>query len=423
MKCSIITIGTEILFGDILNTNVKYLSRELIDMGINVYYHYTVGDNESRLKELLEEALSHSDIVVTTGGLGPTEDDLTKETICQVVGDELAVDEKAYDKMMHRAQKRGKMPTPNNLKMVEVPSRSKVLENKVGAAPGFIAQSEDGRLIMALPGPPREMVSTFDSAREYLSKFGSKKVYSRMVRTFGIGESALETLLIDYVHGQTNPTLATYANAGECSLRIASSGKDGKSGEEVVAEEIKAIWPLIGNYVFSLDDEDFNKVVVGALRKEGLTVASAESMTGGGFASAITDIEGSSRVIGSSFVNYSNESKLALGVREETIEKHTVYSEEVAMEMAKCTRERAGVDIGVSISGVAGPRDEGDVAAGTMYIGISTPDGTKAEKHITGSSDRFANRRYAVLAMLNAVYNAIYVKIFPHRENLLTDID
>ena len=408
MKTSILAVGTELLFGQTVNTNAAYLSEKLNLMGFDVMYHFVVGDNPARLKEKLADAFTDTDLVILTGGLGPTQDDLTKEMVAEYMGVEMHLDERVVDDLNAIFAKRGGNMPENNMKQAYLPDGCTPFYNASGTAPGF-ALEKDGKVAICLPGPPREMKWLFENGvRDYLEKFMEKKMVYRVIRTIGIGESDLEMLLMPLIDGQTDPTIATYAKEGECTLRVASQRDSEEEASAAVDEMTERVRKLAGEYIYSLENEELNEVVVRILKEKGLTIASSESCTGGMFAAAITDVAGASDVISSSYVTYSNESKIKeLGVPAETIERFGVVSKETAEAMAAGTKKRSGADIAVSITGFAGPESDPGYEAGEAYIGYAVGD---IKGHIeihTSRNFRTWNRRYFTLMMLRAVYMLI----------------
>ena len=331
MKTSIIAVGTELLFGQTVNTNATYLSDKLNHMGFDVMYHFVVGDNPQRLKEKLAEAFRDTDLVLLTGGLGPTQDDLTKEMVAEYMGADMYRDERVIEDLKGFFEKRGRSMAENNLKQAMLPVGCTPFYNASGTAPGF-ALSKDGKTAICFPGPPREMTWLFENGvKQYLEQFMEKKMFYRVIRTIGIGESDLETLLLPLIDGQTDPTVATYAKEGECTVRVASQRDTEEEAAKATEDMISRIKDLAGDYIYSCDDEDLNEVVVRILREKGLTIASAESCTGGLFASSITDVPGASEVLSSSYITYSADSKIKeLGVPAELISRCGVVSAEVA---------------------------------------------------------------------------------------------
>lgn len=405
MKTAILSIGTELLFGQITNTNTVYLSQKLNMLGYDVMYHYTVGDNPERVRDMIRLAFQDCDLVITTGGLGPTQDDLTKEMVCQVMGDELVMMDEVMAELEEYFEKLGRPMTENNKKQAYVPSRARVFINHEGSAPGF-ALEKDGKYVICMPGPPREMTSMFeDSVMPYLQSMSEDVIYYRMLRAFGIGESALETKLLDLIDDQTDPTLATYAKEGECSLRIASKRKTEAEAREAVDEMVEKVKERVGEFIYSCDDEELVQVVCRKLMEKGLTLSSAESCTGGKFAAAVTDIPGISAVFQRGLVTYSNQAKMdELGVKAETLEKYGAVSEETAMEMVEGLRRVSGSDVCVSVTGIAGPGGGSDAKpVGLVYIGFVYGDKKLCRKLQTGDDSRQWNRQYSLLSMLDII--------------------
>ncbi len=405
MKTAILTVGTEILFGQITNTNTVYLSRQLNMMGHDVMYHYTVGDNPERVAEMIELAFKDCDIVLTTGGLGPTQDDLTKEVACSVMGDKLVMMDDELDYLVKYFKNLGREMTENNKKQAVLPSRAKIFHNDAGTAPGF-ALEKDGKYIICMPGPPREMNRMFEkSVAPFLQSMSEDVIYYRMIRTFGIGESKLETDLLDLIDGQTDPTLATYAKEGEACLRIASKRKTREEAETAVNDMLEKVKERIGEYIYSCDDEDLVQVVCRKLMEKGLTISSAESCTGGMFAAALTDTAGISACFNRGLVTYSNEAKMQeLGVKAETLEKYGAVSEETAMEMAEGLKKVSGSDICVSVTGVAGPGGGTlEKPVGLVYIGFIDGDKKLCRRVLMKNVSRKWNRNYSMLNMLDIV--------------------
>ena len=405
MKTSIIAVGTELLFGQTVNTNAAYLSDKLNHMGFDVMYHFVVGDNPRRLKEKLAEAFRDTDLVLLTGGLGPTQDDLTKEMVAEYMGADMYRDERVIEDLKGFFEKRGRSMAENNLKQAMLPVGCTPFYNASGTAPGF-ALSKDGKTAVCFPGPPREMTWLFENGvKQYLEQFMEKKMFYRVIRTIGIGESDLETLLLPLIDGQTDPTVATYAKEGECTVRVASQRDTEEEAAKATEDMISKIKDLAGDYIYSCDDEDLNEVVVRILREKGLTIASAESCTGGLFASSITDVPGASEVLSSSYITYSADSKIKeLGVPAELISRCGVVSAEVAECMAKGAKERSGADIAVSVTGYAGPDADPGHNAGEAFIGYAIGDETGHYVIQTSRNIRVWNRRYFTLRMLRAVY-------------------
>ena len=409
MKSAILSVGTELLFGQITNTNTVFLSQQLNMMGFDVMYHYTVGDNPARVAEMMRLAFEDCDLILTTGGLGPTQDDLTKEVACEVMGDELVMMGDVLEELEEMFRRRGWSMTENNKKQAVMPSRAVVFRNDAGTAPGFSLE-KDGKYIICMPGPPREMTRMFErSVRPFLESLSDEVIYYRMVRTFGIGESTLETELLDLIDGQTDPTLATYAKEGECALRIASKRETLEEARQAVDEMLERVKARVGEYIYSCDDEELVQVVCGKLMEKGLSISSAESCTGGLFAARLTEVAGISACFDRSLVTYSNEAKMAeLGVKASTLEKYGAVSRETAVEMAEGLYEASGSDICISVTGIAGPgggTDEKPV--GLIYIGLRHNGEVTCRELRTGTDVRRRNRNYALLNMLDMVNKVV----------------
>ncbi|MBQ1489610.1 MAG: competence/damage-inducible protein A [Eubacterium sp.] len=409
MKCAILSVGTELLFGQITNTNTVYLSQQMNLLGIDVLYHYTVGDNDGRLEEILNLALSDCDLILTTGGLGPTEDDMTKETVCRVMGDTLVRHEPSMQALLDHAKKRGRVMTENNYKQAMMPSRAVVFDNDKGTAPGF-ALEKDGKYILCMPGPPREMTRMFQRrALPFLKQFQKDVIYYRTLRLFGKGESSLETDLLDLIDEQTDPTIATYAKEGECQVRIASKAPTRAQAEAAVDAMAEKIRERVGEFIYSENDEELADVVGKYLIEKGVTISCAESCTGGMFASDLISVPGISDVFERGLVTYTWRAKEEeLGVRHETLENYTAFSPEVAREMAEGLWKKTGSRICISVTGIAGPGGgDADNPPGSAYIGLSV-DG-ECTVHFQRGRDinRHWNRHYLVLTMLDLVRRAV----------------
>jgi len=374
MNCEILAVGTELLMGEIVNSDAQMISRGLNEHGFNVYWHTVVGDNPVRLREALETAKSRADVLITTGGLGPTADDLTKETVAEVFGRPLQMDQAQLVRLKERM---GPQMTPNNEKQAMLPEGCTVLVNDWGTAPGCAFEA-DGCHVIMLPGPPRECTPMFrQRALPYLETLCGGVIGSRYVKIFGQGESSVEYLTRPLADSLKDVTMAPYAKEGECELRITARA-DSKEAAlalcDPVVEQVKA---LLGDKVYGVDVSSLEEVVVEGLKARKMTIACAESCTGGLIAKRITDISGASEVFGYGCVTYWNEAKMGLlGVSPETIEQYTEVSAQCALEMARGVRKLAGADIGISTTGYAGPTggtEENPV--GTVYIGLSWAGG------------------------------------------------
>lgn len=378
MKAEILAVGTELLMGQIVNTNAQYISSKMPEAGVGVYYHSVVGDNPDRLEDSLKLALERCDIVITTGGLGPTQDDLTKETISRVCGKKLVIHEESLNKIKNYFSRLGRQMTPNNEKQAYMPEGCIVLKNNNGTAPGCIIEMGEKAVIM-LPGPPVEMKPMFlDYVMPYFKNKGAYSLESVILRVFGIGESAMETKIMDLIDGQTNPTIATYAKEGEVTIRVTASVPMGQSAEQILMPVVNEIKRRTGENLYSDKDETLDSVAAGLLLENNITIATAESCTGGLISEMLTDVPGISKVFMGGAVTYSNEAKMEyLGVKEQTLKAYGAVSRETAAEMAEGIRKRLKTDIGISVTGIAGPgggTDEKPV--GLVYVGLSGDGGT-----------------------------------------------
>lgn len=405
MKTAILSVGTEILFGQIVNTNTVYLSQQMNMLGFDVMYHYTVGDNPKRVEEMIDLAFQDCDLILTTGGLGPTQDDLTKEVACKALDDELVMMDDVLEEIEKYFQTLGREMTENNKKQAIMPSRATVFHNDAGTAPGF-ALEKDGKYIVCMPGPPREMTRMFQkSVVPFLQRMSQGSLYYRQIRFFGIGESMLETKLMDLIDNQTDPTLATYAKEGECSLRIASKRDSEEEAKQAVDEMLEQVKERVGHYIYSCDNEELAQVVACKLMDKGLSLSSAESCTGGMFASTMTDIPGISQCFDRGLVTYSNQAKMEeLGVRAETLEKFGAVSEETALEMVEGLQRVSSSDVCISVTGIAGPGGgTEEKPVGLVYIGFAYGDKKLCKKIQMRNVNRNWNRHYALLCMLNVI--------------------
>ncbi|MGN1032525.1 MAG: competence/damage-inducible protein A [Intestinibacter sp.] len=372
MKAEIITVGTEILLGDILNTNCRYLSRELAAMGIEMYYQITVGDNEARLLSTLEESLNRSDIVICTGGLGPTEDDITKEVCAKYFGYDLVLHQPSLDAMMERLKYVNGEPTKNNMKQAYLPKEAYILKNDHGTAPGCIME-KNGKIIVVLPGPPKEMEPMFENyAKPYLSKLTDEVIESEVLRVIGVGESRVENDILDIIDTQTNPTIATYAKGYECTLRITAKAKTSEEAKALIKPMSDEMKRRFGQSLYATGETSIEEVVAKMLVDKNLTIAVAESCTGGLVSSELVSYPGISSVFMEGCVTYSNEAKMkTLGVKQETLDTYGAVSSQCAEEMAIGVAKRYNTNIGISTTGIAGPdggTDEKPV--GLVYFGF-----------------------------------------------------
>lgn len=403
MHAEVISVGTEILLGQITDTNSTFISQRLAELGIDVYFKTVVGDNEKRLLQALEIASGRSDMVILSGGLGPTKDDLTKQTVAKFLNCGLLTDKNALEYIEEYYRQNNRKMTDNNLLQAKYLEGSVSLPNESGMAVGSYYQNQNGPDFILLPGPPSEMRPMFDKeAMPRLKKNYAKEhlLFSRVLRFYGIGESQLVTELDDLINGQTNPTIAPYAKVGEVTLRLTAQADLKESAKEILDETEQVISKRVGQYLYGYgDDNSLPKVVVEKLKQRGLTVSASESLTGGSFQKAVTDIAGSSQIFPGGFVTYSASAKEnLLNIPKEIIIENGVVSEATAKWMAERTRIKMDTDFGVSFTGVAGPDTLEGNPAGTVWIGISQRGRQTAafEYHFYG--DRDAVRVRSVLA-------------------------
>lgn len=408
MNAEIIAVGSELLMGQIANTNAKYITSRLSSLGINVHFHTVVGDNSSRLTEALKIAFSRCECVILTGGLGPTYDDMTKETVASFFNLSLSCDDRALSEIEDYFKSRGRVMTDSNKKQAYLPDDSIVLYNECGTAPGCIIE-KNGKIAAMLPGPPNEMKAMFDKyLYPYFNEKCGTKVYSEYLHLFGIGEADAEKK-ISHLTSSKNPTVAPYVSPGETVLRITASAENEADAEKKVLNMKNEIYELLGEYIYSEGlGASLPSSVLHLLKERKLTFATAESCTGGMISAAITDLPGSSDVFLYGAVTYANSAKMsALSVSKETLSKHGAVSEETALEMARGVRLAAKSDIGVSATGIAGPGGgTSEKPVGTVYIAISTKKYEKAVKLFI-PADRAKVRKNTVLNVYNLIRTAV----------------
>ena len=404
MVAELISVGTELLMGNIVNTNAAYLARELAAIG--VYYQSTVGDNKERLKAAIDTALQRADVIILSGGLGPTADDLTKETAAEALGKKMYLDERSMDRIREYFQRiHRENITENNWKQAMIPEGAKILDNHNGTAPGILME-ENGKTLILLPGPPNELKPMFEeTVIPYLQKSNPKVLYSKMVKVCGIGESRAETMVKDIMDSQTNPTIAPYAKTGEVHFRVTAMAENEKAGKELVKPVVKELKRRFGDAVYTTKEEvTLEEKVVKMLKKQELTMVTAESCTGGMLASKIINVSGVSDVFKAGLVTYANEAKKELlGVKGKTLKKYGAVSRETAEEMVIGAVERYDADVAVSVTGIAGP--EGgtpEKPVGLVYIGCFVcGEMAVYECHFTGTREKI--RETTVITALNIV--------------------
>lgn len=372
MKAEIIAIGTEILLGDIVNSNAQYLAQELAALGIDMYYQQVVGDNEKRIVHAFDEAYSRSDLIITTGGLGPTEDDLTKEVAAKYFNKELLSDEESIEKLKGYFKFRGRKMTENNLKQGLIPEGAIIINNNNGTAPGVIIE-ENNKIMIILPGPPKEMKPMFEeTVRPYLQKKSDSVLVSKMIKILGIGESAVAEEIKDLMEAQTNPTIAPYAKEVGVNLRVTAKAKNEEEALKLITPIEEEIKRRLTDNVYATEDIAIEDVVAKLLINKKLTISTAESCTGGMIASTLINYPGISEVLLEGAVTYSNEAKHnRLGVKNETLDKYGAVSEETAREMAIGIANTAGTDVSIVTTGIAGPGGgTEEKPVGLVYVGV-----------------------------------------------------
>ncbi|MCL5957756.1 MAG: competence/damage-inducible protein A [Chloroflexi bacterium] len=402
MKAEIVSVGTELLLGHIVDTNAAYLAQQLSALGFDVYWISQVGDNQSRIVEVFRRAWSRSDVTIVTGGIGPTEDDLTRESIAELMGETMTVDPRLEKELRERfAMLRSDMPATNVKQAALIPS-AQALPNPVGTAPGWWLQ-KDGRAITAMPGVPAEMRRMWaNQVQPRLAALGSgATIVSRTLKVIGKGESWAEEM-VRHLVSSTNPTLATYAKQDGVHLRMTAKAATKSDAERMMAGLESELRKIFGTFIYGTDDDTLEKVVGDLLRAQGLTISTMESSTGGLLSSTLTDTPGASDYFKGGLVTYSAESKRACGVRGDILDRHGTVSPETAEAMATAVRESLGTDIGVSITGVFGPDELEGKPVGTMHIGVDNRGAVKVSggRHQAGRAEL---KRIAVTRALNIV--------------------
>lgn len=416
MKAEIIAVGTEILTGQITNTNAQFLSEEFAKLGIDVFFQTAVGDNEERLLSIIDLASKRSDLVVLCGGLGPTEDDLTKQTLAKYLGRNLVFDEQASKRLNEFFATRPQFTrTANNERQAQLIEGSTPLQNSTGLAVGGVIEV-DGVTYVVLPGPPSELKPMVWDYLVPLLSSDHKQLYSRVLRFFGIGESQLVTVLSDLIDNQTDPTIAPYAKTGEVTLRLSTKADDIESAKEkldqleqkILSKKTLNSIPLENLLYGYGDDNSMARVVFDLLKKKHKTITAAESLTAGLFQSSIADFSGSSSVFNGGFVTYSIEEKSKmLQIPLEELQEHGVVSHFTAEKMAEQSRKLTDADFGIGLTGVAGPDSLEGHPAGTVFIGIATREKVHSIRVVIGGRSRSDVRYIATLYAFNLVRQAL----------------
>ena len=407
MIAEIVAIGTELLMGQVANTDAQFLARRLSALGISVYYHTVVGDNPARMESTLRQALERSDIVITTGGLGPTQDDLSKQIAARLMGLEMVEDAASLAAIQAYFDRLGRKMAENNRRQAYFARGAKILPNARGTAPGCILE-QGGKMIVQLPGPPYELTHMFDTqVFPYLEEKTGGVIASRYVRIYGMGESDVETRVRDLIDAQGEVTIAPYCSMGEVQLRVSARGESEAAALEKLMPTLEAIGDRLGSVIYAVadsSDESMERCAARLLLEKGLTVSTAESCTGGMVAAKLVNVPGVSAALGEAYVTYANEAKeRLLGVSHETLEVCGAVSEQTAREMAQGLRTRTGVDIAVATTGIAGP--DGGTAqkpVGLVYTACASAHGVAVrEHHFLG--DREKIRTLSTLAALDMI--------------------
>ncbi|RLQ92644.1 competence/damage-inducible protein A [Planomicrobium sp. Y74] len=381
MNAEIIAVGSELLLGQITNTNARFVSGHLAEIGINVYYHTVVGDNPDRLEQAIRIAESRADLIIFSGGLGPTKDDLTKETIARHLGTTLEMDVLAMESIEAYFERAKRPMTENNKKQALILKGSEVLVNENGMAPGMLYKHE-GRVYILLPGPPHEIEPMFQfEAKPKLIRMLNKEnvIISHVLRFYGIGEAELEDRLDHILEKQTNPTIAPLASASEVTLRITAKTDTAEEAWQLINETKKEILEVVGQYLYGYDDDSLTSRAVDLLKEQNKTISAAESLTAGLFQSELASVPGASAVLAGGVIAYNEEIKISqLDIDAGLLKTYGVVSEQTASAMADNVRKKFGTDYGIGLTGVAGPDAHGGQPAGTVWIGIASLSGIDA---------------------------------------------
>ena len=411
MIAEIVAIGTELLMGQVANTDAQFLARRLSALGISVYYHTVVGDNPARMESTLRQALERSDIVITTGGLGPTQDDLSKQIAARLMGLEMVEDAASLAAIQAYFDRLGRKMAENNRRQAYFARGAKILPNARGTAPGCILE-QGGKMIVQLPGPPYELTHMFDTqVFPYLAEKTGGVIASRYVRIYGMGESDVETRVRDLIDAQGEVTIAPYCSMGEVQLRVSARGESEAAALEKLKPTLEAIGDRLGSVIYAVadsSDESMERCAARLLLEKGLTVSTAESCTGGMVAAKLVNVPGVSAALGEAYVTYANEAKERLvGVKHETLETFGAVSEQTAREMAEGAAKAAKADVGLSTTGVAGPTGgTPEKPVGLIYIGCCINGVTKV-KECRFDGSREENRKHAVMAALKLALDCL----------------
>lgn len=410
MTVELISVGTELLLGNIVNTNANYLSIKCAELGFSIYHQVTVGDNKDRLYEAIDVARDRADIIILTGGLGPTADDISKETLASVLGRELIEDEHTKNRIISYFKSK---ITENNWKQALKIQDSVVIDNDNGTAPGYIVE-DNNKIFILLPGPPGEMIPMFENSMlAYLQKLQDKVFVTKMVKTCGIGEARAETMIIDLINKQSNPTIAPYAKNGEVHFRVTASANSYKEAEEIIAPILSELEVRFANNIYTTNEnETLEEVVVKLLADNKLTLTCAESCTAGLLSGRIVNVAGASDVFTEGFITYSNQAKIKyLNVNQRTLEEYGAVSEQTAKEMAIGVAKVSGCNVSIAITGIAGPGGGSkDKPVGLVYISCNI-DGKIFVNKYNFRGNREKVREQSVVAALDLIRQSI-IKIY-----------
>jgi len=412
MNAEIICIGTELLLGQTVDINSAYLARELADLGINLFHKSTVGDNLGRIVPLLRQAWNRSDLVILSGGLGPTQDDLTREAVAELLGEPLEFREEAWEEIVTYFKKIGRPLPESNRRQAMFPASARVLPNRLGTAPGLLVESA-GKYLFAFPGVPRELIGLWEEqARPFLKRIltetGHPVLTSKMVRMIGIGESAMEERVMDLIRHQTNPTIAPYVGKGDVLLRITARGDSEADNLRRIDALYQQIRERLGEYIYGTDEETLEEVVGRQLLARGWTLATAESCTGGLIGHRLTLVPGSSSYYLGGVISYSNQLKTQLlQVPEAILREHGAVSEATAKAMAEGVRRLTGADVGIGVTGIAGPGGGTETKpVGLVYYSVALPERTVVE-HRVFPYNREGNKEAAAQAVLGLLWKTL----------------
>lgn len=412
MRAEILSCGTELLLGHITDTNATYLAQSLAALGIDLYFVSQVGDNQGRILDVLQRAWQRADLIIMTGGLGPTEDDLARESISALVGETMYIDPALEATLRKRFAHFVPTMPQRNIKQASLISSAQSLPNPLGTAPGWWVE-KDGHIVVAMPGVPKEMYRMWEvEAIPRLAPYTGGLIFTRILRVSGLGESTIEERLDSLIHSN-NPTVATYAKTDAVDVRITAKATSREEAEQQVMQMEAHVRQILGYHIFGVNKETLAERIGALLQERNQTLGVMESLTGGLLSSTITDVKSSSSHFIGGFVAYSTDLKAHLGVSQEILEHHGAVSEETACAMARAVRERLNTDFGIGITGVAGPDEQEEKPVGTIHIAVEGPDGIVTGKGPGWRASRSDNKYYSVLAALNLLRRYLEGSIYP----------